>query len=153
MLGKVGGLDGLRPIVADLVARLCRDPMIGFHFAGVDPVRLTDLELQFAAQMLGADVPYEGRPIATAHARHPITGGHFARRTHLLRQVLADHDVPQDVRQAWLAHTERLRPAVLGKALMRANLGPCDHPGAGALVTEVAADGSVQGARDTLKAG
>ncbi len=152
MLERVGGLDGLRPIVAEFVARLCRDPMIGFHFAGIDPKRLTELELQFAAQMLGADVAYEGRPIGAAHARHPITGGHFARRTHLLRQVLSDLAVPEDVGQAWLAHTERLRPAVLGKQLVRAGLGPCDHPGVGALVTDVAADGSIAEARDRLDA-
>ncbi len=150
MLDRVGGIDGLRSIVADFVARLCRDPMIGFHFSGIDPARLTALETQFAAQMLGADVAYEGRPIGAAHARHPITGGHFARRTHLLRQVLADHGVADEVQQAWLTHTERLRPAVLGKELVRANIGPCDHPGLGALVTEVAADGSVAGERGRL---
>ena len=145
MIDRLGGLDGLRPIVADFVGRLCRDTMIGFHFRDVDQGRLVELELQFAAQMLGADVAYQGRPIAAAHARHPISDGQFARRTTVLRQTLADHQVPADIVNVWLEHTESLRSAVLGNAVLRQGGGPCDHPGYGALITEVGADGQIVG--------
>lgn len=139
----IGGAEALRPIVADFVARICRDPMIGFHFRDVDQTRLTELEWQFAAQALGAPVAYAGRPVGVAHKPHPISDGHFSRRKRVLQQVLADHAVPEPVQAAWLAHTEKLRASVLGIEVVRHGGGPCDHPGYGPLVVEVDAAGQI----------
>lgn len=145
-LAVLGGPAALRPIVADFVARMVADPMIGFHFRDVNVDRLVHLEAQFAARALGGDgLPYDGRPVGVAHSRHPINAGQFARRTQILRETLRDHGVDGEVVRAWLAHTERLRPAILGARVIDHGGGPCDHPGQGALVTEVGADGQVVG--------
>ncbi len=129
-----GGEPSLRPAIADFVRRLVADPMIGFHFRGIDPVRLELLEWQVAARALGADLPYEGRPLQQAHARHRILDGQFARRTHLLREVMADHGLPRPVQEALLAHSEDQRDLVV---VMHAAPGRCDpsSPSAGPLVT------------------
>jgi truncated hemoglobin YjbI len=131
-----GGEPALRPAIADLVRRLVTDPMIGFHFKGIDPVRLEVLEWQVAARALGADLPYEGRPLQQAHARHRILDGQFARRTHLLREVMADHGLSTQVQEALLAHSEDQRDLVV---VMHAAPGRCDPsaPSAGPLVTLV----------------
>lgn len=108
------GESAVRAITAELVERMRRDLMIGFHFAKVDPVRLSELEYQHAAEMLGGAVRYEGRPLEKAHAVHRIAGGHFARRKELLRQILVARGVSDDVMRAWLEATEALRGQIVG---------------------------------------
>lgn len=112
-LAAVGGLEGLRAILADFYARVLADSMIGFMFADADPQRLVDKETELVARMLGAsEVRYTGMPMRKSHQRHRIFGGQFARRQQLLRETLADHAVPPALAEAWLAHNERLRPQI-----------------------------------------
>ncbi len=109
---QIGGEPQLRRIIDTFVDRVFEDAMIGFFFAQVDRQRVKDKEYEFAAAHLGADIQYTGRPIATAHARHPIMGGHFMRRLQILKDTLDEFGVPQQVREHWVQHTEKLRPAV-----------------------------------------
>ena len=108
------GESTIRSITAELVERMRRDPMIGFHFAKVDPVRLSELEYQHAAQMLGGPVHYEGRSLERAHAVHRIAGGHFSRRKELLRQILVARGVSAEATSRWLEATEALRGEIVG---------------------------------------
>ena len=112
MYDRIGGEPGLRAIIGDFVDRLFDDIMIGFFFRGVARERLKEFEFQHAAQHLGADIVYRGRPLTNAHSRHRIMGGQFARRKELLRKTLVQHDVAPDIIEAWLAHTESLRSQV-----------------------------------------
>ncbi len=109
---RIGGEPALRAIIHDFVARASSDAMIGFFFSRVDLGRLEEKEFEHAAAFLGAPIAYSGRPIRQAHAAHRIFGGQFARRKEILRQVLIAHGVPDDVREAWLAHVESLRAEV-----------------------------------------
>jgi hemoglobin len=106
------GAERLRAVIADFYDRVFDDVMIGFHFWGKDKARLVDKEWEFAARLLGGDVPYTGRPIREAHAKLPILGGQFDRRLQILRETLADHGVAEEVRRAWIDHTLKLRPLV-----------------------------------------
>ena len=67
--------------------------MIGFFFRNADRGRIKELEYQLAASFLGAPVEYQGRPLARAHANHPIMGGHFARRRQILKETLESYQV------------------------------------------------------------
>jgi hemoglobin len=109
---QIGGTFSLSAIIDDFVERVCADVMIGFLFARVDKARLKRMEYEHAAAFLGADVVYSGRDLAQAHARHPILGGHFARRRTILEQTLTRHGVAPDIRAAWLAHQDALRPLI-----------------------------------------
>ena len=109
---RLGGEPALRAIIDDFVARMFGDLMIGFFFRDATPKRIAELEFQHAAQFLGAPIEYKGRPLRVAHQKHPIMGGHFARRTQLLRQTLDAHGVPADIHSAWIAHVESLRPEI-----------------------------------------
>ena len=53
---------------------------------------------------------------ADDHAKHPIMGGHFARRRQILKETLEAYDVPPFIREAWLAHTDSLRPLITPEA-------------------------------------
>ncbi len=88
------------------------DVMIGFFFSKADPKRIKKFEYQHAAEFLGADIEYEGRPLAVAHGKHAIRGGHFERRKTILKKVLEEHQVPSAIIDAWLAHIESLRPEI-----------------------------------------
>lgn len=113
---RAGGEAVLRPLLQRFVARLASDPMIGFLFRDADLVRLAEREYQHAAQHLGGDVPYTGRPLRAAHAPFPITGGMFARRRRLLELELTESGVPADIMVRWLAHQDALRPEITPEA-------------------------------------
>jgi hemoglobin len=113
---ELGGEPALRKIIDRFVDRVFDDAMIGFFFRHARRERIKQMEYEFAASHLGADVPYTGRPIDVAHRAHPIMGGQFQRRLKLLEQTLEEEGVPPHIRQHWLAHTEALRPLVTGDA-------------------------------------
>ena len=121
LFDKIGG-EALRAVITDFYDRIFPDVMIGFLFHGKDKQRLIDKEWEFTANMLGADVKYTGKPIRAAHAASPILGGHFERRLQLLKNVLADHDIDSEVREAWIGHTVALRAQVTGD-----KGSECDH--------------------------
>jgi truncated hemoglobin YjbI len=113
---RMGGEPALRAVIDDFVDRAFDDIMIGFMFRNADRARIKELEFQHASEFLGGPHAYQGRPLRTAHARHLIMGGQFARRLQLLRQVFAAHSVPQDVQAAFLAHNEGLRDQITSQA-------------------------------------
>lgn len=109
---RLGGEAGLRAIVNAFMDRVFEDRMIGFFFRNVDKGRIKEMEYQFTARLLGADIEYLGRPLDQAHARHPIMGGQFARRQQILKETLESFAVPEPIRRAWLDHNESLRPLI-----------------------------------------
>jgi hemoglobin len=125
---RIGGEARLRAVIDDFVDRMKRDTMIGFFFWNVDAERLAQREFEFTARFLGADLPYSGRPIRTAHAQHPIMGGHFERRRRLLEETLIDHGIAPELRAEWLAHVDKLRPAVTRDARGDCNAQPDAEP-------------------------
>ena len=109
---ELGGEPKLRAIVDDFVDRCFDDTMIGFLFQRASRERIKRFEYQHAAEHLGGPVTYEGRPLDEAHGPHRIFGGQFARRRQLLLETLRDHDAPQPVIDAWIAHQESLRSLI-----------------------------------------
>ncbi len=99
-------------MIEEFIDRCFADTMIGFLFQRADPARIKRFEFEHAAEFLGAPVRYRGRSLAAAHARHRIMGGQFDRRLTILREVLESRQVPDEIRDAWLAHHERLRSEV-----------------------------------------
>ncbi|MDP6559852.1 MAG: hypothetical protein QF619_07010 [Candidatus Binatia bacterium] len=72
---KLGGEARLREIIDVFIDRVFEDRMIGFFFRNADRARIKEMEYQLAANFLGADVQYKGKPMAEAHAKFPIMGG------------------------------------------------------------------------------
>lgn len=111
-IDQIGGLPGLRSIIDTFIDRCFDDFMIGFMFQRAEPGRIKDLEYQHAAVWLGADIEYAGRALGAAHQKHRIMGGQFARRLQILREVLTEAEVPDELIRAWIAHQESLRGQV-----------------------------------------
>ena len=112
---QLGGELKLREIIDTFIDRVFADRMIGFFFRKADGKRIKEMEYQLAASFLGAGIEYQGRPLATAHAKHPIMGGHFARRKQILKETLEFYQVADSIKEAWLKHTEDLRPLITGQ--------------------------------------
>lgn len=109
---QLGGEAQLRAVINTFVDRMFEDQMIGFFFCNADANRIKEMEYQLAAAFLGAPIAYRGKALDVAHAKHPITGGHFARRRQILLETLEACAVPRAVRDAWLSHTDSLRPLI-----------------------------------------
>jgi hemoglobin len=118
---QLGGQFALLAIIDDFVERVCADTMIGFFFSKIDRARLKRLEYEHAASFLGADIAYTGRALEDAHRRHPILGGHFARRRQILKQTLERHGVPAPILEAWLAHQDGLRAQITRDEITQCN--------------------------------
>jgi hemoglobin len=103
------GEEPLRQVIRDFYGRVLADPMIGFLFAGKNVERLIEKEWELVAALLGAPVGYSGRSMAEAHARVPISVGHFDRRLVILEETLEAHQVDAEVRRRWLDHARALR--------------------------------------------
>jgi hemoglobin len=112
---QLGGELELRKIIDTFIDRVFADRMIGFFFRKADKDRIKQMEYQLAASFLGAGIEYQGRPLAQAHARHPIMGGHFARRKQILKETLELYEVAENIKEVWLKHTEDLRPLITGQ--------------------------------------
>ena len=113
---QLGGERRLREIINLFMDRVFADRMIGFFFRDADQSRIREMEYQLAASFLGADIEYHGRALDKAHARHPIMGGHFARRRQILKETLEFCQVSEDIKSAWLEHTDSLRPLITSDA-------------------------------------
>jgi len=103
------GEVALRSVIRDFYDRVMADPMIGFLFAGKNKERLIQKEWELVAALLGAAIGYSGRSMSVAHAKVPITAGHFDRRLTILQETMEDHRVDAEVRRRWLEHANALR--------------------------------------------
>ncbi len=113
---RLGGEEKLRSIIDTFIDHVFEDRMIGFLFRNADRNRIKEMEYQLAAEFLGAPIVYHGQPLEIAHAKHPIMGGHFARRRQILKETLEAYAVPIAVTEAWLAHTDSLRSLITSQA-------------------------------------
>ncbi len=129
MFEQLGGEPVLRALVNRFVDRMFADPMIGFMFQKANRARIKEKEYELAAQHLGGGVPYTGRPIGEAHARHPIMGGQFDRRLELLRSILVDAGVAAHITAHWIGYTENLRAVITRDAsgMCTADPSPSSH--------------------------
>jgi hemoglobin len=118
---QLGGEPVLRRVISTFIDE---DRMIGFFFRAADRQRIKEMEFQWTACLLGAAIEYEGRPLKEAHSRHPIMGGQFQRRQQILRDVLEEHRVPEEIQRVWLSHNETLRPLITRDAGSECNTVP-----------------------------
>lgn len=109
---QLGGEPRVRAIIDTFIDRVFDDRMIGFFFRNANRQRIKEMEYQLMAHFLGAQVQYQGRPLDQVHAKHPIMGGHFDRRRQILKETLDLYRVSEPIKEAWLAHTDKLRPLI-----------------------------------------
>lgn len=113
---QLGGETKLRAVIDTFIERVFADRMIGFFFRSADKARIKEMEFQLAANFLGANVEYGGRPLDQVHRKFPIMGGHFARRRQILKESIEAHGIAGEIKKLWLDHTDALRPLITPEA-------------------------------------
>ena len=109
---RIEGGERLGPLVQRFVARMATDFVIGFRFEGKDLDRIAFHEAELAAAHLGGPPAYSGRSIGEVHLRMRINRGQFRRRLAVLKTVLREEGVPDDVIDRWIAHDAALEAAI-----------------------------------------
>lgn len=114
VIEEVGGADEMQALMTSFYDRLFEDVMVGFFFVSSDKEALIRSQIDYVrANLGGRHGTYEGQPIRRAHVDLPILPGHFDRRHQILKDVLHDFDVPEEVRHDWIALDLAMRPMVL----------------------------------------
>ena len=109
---RLGGAAGLTELVDAFVDRVWEDFIIGFLFEGRDREILKRREYEFAAAHLGGPKQYSGRPLGQVHKPLKINDGHFRRRLAILRTVLRERSIPEDIIERWLEHDGKLQAMI-----------------------------------------
>jgi hemoglobin len=105
---RLGGGPGVERLVRAFLARVFDDLIIGFQFEGRDHERIVRHEVEHATRLLGGPAAYTGRPLGAAHRPLKINRGQFRRRLAILRTVLREQGVEEEVIGRWIAHDEQL---------------------------------------------
>lgn len=106
--------DLVKDIVRKFYDRAFLDPMISHFFFNLDHEYLIRMQTQFTLNMLGVEKkPYEGKPLKHAHSRLPLTNVHFNRRQVLMKEVLEESGISQQLQKTWIQLEERLRPVIV----------------------------------------
>lgn len=109
---RLGGADGLEHLMTCFVDRMRSDFVIGFLFEDKDRDRILRHEIELASAHLGGPRRYTGRPLGAVHRPLRIHRGHFQRRVAVLRKVLGELEVADDIVERWVAHDESLESVV-----------------------------------------
>ncbi len=107
------GSETVSAVITEFYHRAFQDPMIGHFFFGHDRGHITRMQIDFASNMLGGPKVYRGKSLQEAHGALPLRPPHFARRQVLMREVLEEFGVREDLREAWLGLEARLRPLII----------------------------------------
>lgn len=107
------GAELVERALTDFYVRAFTDGIIGHFFHGHDRENITRQQIAFATAMLGGPRLYKGRALEAVHHPLAIRPPHFGRRQVLMREVLDDQGLAPDLRDAWLAREEQLRPLIM----------------------------------------
>lgn len=110
---RLGGEPGIAAHIDAFVDRVAADFIIGFLFQGRDLARVKARETELACMHRGGPVRYAGRPLGAVHQPLRINRGHFRRRLAILRTVLSERGVPDEIIDRWIRHEQRLEPAIV----------------------------------------
>jgi hemoglobin len=111
---RIGGQPVVERVIQAFVQRAFNDFIIGFLFTGRDQERIIRHEVEHASRVLGARVPYTGRPLDAVHRPLLLNKGHFRRRLAILRDELYRHHVDPEVVERWLEADRRLEGILTG---------------------------------------
>ena len=99
--------------VAEFYQRAFADVMIGHFFFKSDINHITTQQIAFVSAMLGGPSTYQGKPLKLAHKPFLIRPVHFNRRQVLMREVLTDLGLAQNLADAWLAIEDQFRQVII----------------------------------------
>ncbi|MFC0775502.1 group I truncated hemoglobin [Terrimonas alba] len=90
---RLGGEQGLRKIVNDILDKNFSNPKIGHHFKNVDMDKLKQLVFEFFSMGIGGSHIYTGRDMRSAHADLGISQRDFSLGNDDVSEALKENGV------------------------------------------------------------
>ena len=113
---RLGGFDQLTIILEEFYTRLMNDIWIGYIFKPFDRQKLILDQAEFVNRSLGGPKRnYESRNLKKIHRPLNITGGHFDRRHQILKEVLNEFDVEEEIKELWINLDLKFKSVIISR--------------------------------------
>ncbi len=110
---RLGGRDGIRTIMVEMVDVHMANPVIKPLFDGVDMDRFIENSTDFLAAGAGGDVEYTGRDVTSVHERMNLTSSLFLEAGADLETAMQNLEIGPDEQQEVMCALVGLRDLVL----------------------------------------
>lgn len=110
---RLGGEEGVRKIVNDILDRNLNNPVIGHHFQKVDMDKLKQLVFEFFSMGIGGPHTYTGRDMRTAHTNLNISEVDFLRGNYDVVLALEDNGVGEAEKNEVIAILDSMKNDVV----------------------------------------
>jgi hemoglobin len=114
LYARLGGVDGIRAVVDEMVGRMAADERIQQFFVATDFRRLKSQLVVQMCELSGGPCRYRGRSMARAHRGRRIREAHFEAMIEDTRDALRAAQVGERERVELLALLRALKPEIAG---------------------------------------
>ena len=113
---RLGGFSQLIIILDEFYTRLLSDILVGYIFKPFDRQKLITDQAEFVNRSLGGPHrDYEPRNLKQIHQPLKITSGHFDRRHQILKDVLDQFEVENDIKKMWLDLDLKFKAVIISR--------------------------------------
>lgn len=112
---RLGGLDAIREVVDEFVARVAADPRINGFFVDADIGALKKYLVEQVCSVTGGPCAYSGRPMREAHAGMGVGESHFEAMIENLGVALDDLGVAEREKQELLGALGGMKADIVGE--------------------------------------
>ena len=113
---RLGGFDQLTIILEEFYTRLIDDIWIGYIFKPFDRQKLISDQAEFVNRSLGGPKRnYEPRNLKQIHRPLKITGSHFDRRHQILKEVLNEFNVDEEIKELWINLDLKFKAVIISR--------------------------------------
>ena len=113
---RLGGFSHLLIILEEFYTRLLADILVGYIFKPFDRQKLITDQAEFVNRSLGGPHrDYEPRNLKQIHQPLKITSGHFDRRHQILKDVLDQFEVENDIKKMWLDLDLKFKAVIISR--------------------------------------
>ncbi len=102
LLQEIGGRSTLEKVHKVFYDKLYEHPWLKQYFEGIDQKFIEDQQTDFMVSNMGGGKVYSGRIPSMAHRHMFITEELFDLRSNILRDSLAECNVPKDKAERWI---------------------------------------------------
>lgn len=113
LYGRLGGVDGIRAVVDEMVGRMAADPRIQPYFVRVDFRRLKSQLVVELCELTGGPCRYRGRTLRRVHQGRGIQPAHFEAMMEDTRDALRAMRVGDRERDELLTILRSLEPDIV----------------------------------------
>jgi len=110
---QLGGGDGIRALVQNLLQRSLDDKRIAHHFADTDMERLEEKLTEQICELSGGPCTYSGETMEKSHAGFNISEGDFNALVENLQLAMAERNIAEGAQNRLLALLAPMRPQVI----------------------------------------